>query len=113
MQTRHLGHPNPRGGGLLRGRRGVEDYDEERGDGAEEQGNQKPEKAAAILRLCGAGIDQAQSSPSGVIARFGGRVKHAQMVARFCGLRPAGVLGPLRCWQLKVEWRRISVISDR
>jgi hypothetical protein len=70
-------------GGLLCGRCGVEDYDEEGGDGAEEQGNQKPQKAAAILRLREAGVDQAQGSPAGVIARFGERVKHTQMVARF------------------------------
>ncbi len=69
-------------GGLPGGRRGVEDYDEECGDGAEEQGNQKPKKAAAILRLREPGIDQAQGSPADVIARLGERENHAPMVAR-------------------------------
>jgi hypothetical protein len=75
-----------KGGELLRGRGGVEDYEEERGDRTQEQGKGKPEKAAAILCLCEAGIDQAQGSPAGVIARLGERVKHAQIVAQFCGL---------------------------
>jgi len=71
-----------RGGWLLRGGRGVEDYEEESGDRAQEQGKGEPEKAAAILRLREAGIDQAQGSPADVIARLGEREKHAQMVAR-------------------------------
>ena len=82
MSNRKPQLPIRKAGDLLRGRCGVKDNDEERGDGAEEQGNQKPEKAAAILRLREAGIDQAQSSPADVIARLSKRENHAQMVAR-------------------------------
>jgi hypothetical protein len=61
---------------------GVEDYDEEGGDGAEEEGNDEPEKAATMLRLGEACIDQAQGSPADVIARVGKRENDAGMVAR-------------------------------
>jgi hypothetical protein len=86
--------PSTSQGGLPGGRRGVEDDDEEGCDGAEEQGNQKPKKAAAMLRLREAGVDQALSSPPDVIPRLGEGENHAQMVARSASPERSAVFVP-------------------
>ena len=54
-----------------------------------------------MLRLRESGIDQAQGSPAGVIARLGERENHAPMVARYRGLRDGRGHGSVKA--LKVE----------